>query len=84
MKGVEDMSKGKLCRCLRCGKFTKDIVEVKTRKTIYVSSVETKRKLREFTICDQCYEEIAEGFTKEEIDDSQLVETLKKAVIAEK
>ena len=77
------MDKKRLCRCIRCGKFTKDIVEVKTRKTIYVDNCTIQRKIREFEICDQCYEELAEGFNKIEIDDCYLQEALKKALEAD-
>lgn len=77
------MKKRQLCRCRRCGKFTRDVYEVKTKKTIYEGINQIKVKRVEFDLCDQCYEEIAEGFNPEELDDKALYEELKKAVIAE-
>lgn len=77
------MKKRQLFRCRRCGKFTRDAYEVRTKKTIYEGKSQIKVKTVEFALCDQCCEEIAEGFNSSELEDKALYEELKKAVITE-
>ena len=74
----------KACKCIACGRLTKDIVKIQFTKTISMGYVECEIDNQCYMLCHQCYaEHKEESINGRPVTDADLTELLKKAAAAE-